>query len=104
MSALVKLLAAVTVDKNGNVSGGSGFVDANRSVGEIIGRGVNVFAFFIGAISIIMILVGALRYVLSGGNPQATKEAKDTILYAVIGLVIAVLSLAIARYISGAFA
>lgn len=97
--------AAVTVDPTtGHVSGGSGFVNPdNNSIGSVISKGVNVFSFVIGAISMIMILVGALRYVLSGGNPQATKEAKDTILYAVIGLVIVILSQAILRFVTGQF-
>lgn len=100
MQNLITFLA-VTVTNNGTVTGGNGFVSPNTAPGTIISRGVNVFAFFIGAVSVIMILVGALRYVLSAGNPQATKEAKDTILYAIVGLIIAILSLAIARFVTG---
>ena len=99
---LLALLSAVTIDGNGNVTGGSGFASPTTSLGSVITKGVNVFAFIIGAISIIMVLVGALRYVISGGNPQSTKEAKDTILYAVIGLVIVILSLAIVTFVTGA--
>lgn len=53
----------------------------------------------IGAVSVLMIIVGALRYVLSSGNPQATAGAKDTILYAVIGLVVAILAFAIVNFV-----
>ncbi|HSX14958.1 MAG TPA: hypothetical protein VLE72_03590 [Candidatus Saccharimonadales bacterium] len=95
-------MLAVTIDNNGNVTGGSGFANPNTSIGTIIQKGVNVFAFVIGAISVIMVLVGALRYVLSAGNPQATNDAKNTILYAVIGVVIAFAALAIVRFVTGA--
>lgn len=99
----LKLAAAsVTVNPDGTVSAnGSGF--ASGTLAGAIAKGVNVFAFIIGAISIIMILVGALRYTVSAGNPQSTKEAKDTILYAVIGIVIVILSLSITRFITGSF-
>ncbi len=99
-----RFLLAVTVDSNGTVSGGGGFVDPNKTtLGGVLGKGVNAFVFIIGAISIIMVLVGALRYVLSAGNPQATKEAKDTILNAVIGIVLVIVSLAIIRFVTGQF-
>jgi hypothetical protein len=100
---LIKLAAAsVTVNPDGSVKANPGSGFATGTLGGAIAKGVNVFAFIIGAVSVIMILVGAFRYVVSAGNPQATKEAKDTILYAVIGVVIAIASLAIARYVTGA--
>ncbi len=103
MNRLLLLLADVTVDSSGHVTGGGGFADPTTPLGSIVQKGVNVFSFVIGIISIIMVLIGALRYVLSAGNPQSTKEAKDTILYAVIGLVLAIASLAIIRFVTGVF-
>lgn len=103
MSIMHFLLAAVTVDNNGNVSGGSGLVSAGTPLKTVIGQGVNALSYIIGAVSVIMILVGALRYVLSGGNPQSTKEAKDTILYAVVGLIIALSAYAIVNYVLHVF-
>lgn len=102
------IMAAVQVNcltpDNCTVAGGNGFVAPTpKSLGTAITTGVNTFAFIIGAISIIMVLVGAIRYTLSAGNPQATKEAKDTILYAVVGIVITILSLAIVNFVVGKF-
>ena len=102
------MLAAVSVNcptaDNCSVAGGSGFVaPTGNALGTAIKTGVNTFAFVIGAVSIIMVLVGAIRYTLSAGNPQATKEAKDTILYAVVGIVITILSLAIVNFVRGKF-
>ncbi len=59
----------------------------------------NTLILIIGAVSVLMIIIGGLRYVLSAGSPQATAGAKDTILYAVIGVVVAILSFAIVNFV-----
>lgn len=62
---------------------------------------VNILIFIIGAISVIMIIVGGLRYVLSGGDQNSVKAGKDTILYAVIGLIVALMAYAIVNFVIG---
>jgi hypothetical protein len=49
---------------------------------------VSFFFIIAGIISIIMVIIGGYWYTLSAGDPQKVKKAKDTILYAIIGLVI----------------
>jgi hypothetical protein len=63
---------------------------------------VNTMLFILGAIAVIMIVIGGIRYTLSGGDASNTKAAKDTILYAVIGLVVAVMAYAIVNFVIGA--
>ena len=56
----------------------------------------------VGALSlvaVIFIVVGGVNYMTSQGDPGKTKKAKDTILYAVIGLIIAVLAFAIVNFV-----
>jgi hypothetical protein len=48
-----------------------------------------------GGVSTIFVAIGGLKYVLSGGNPQETAKAKETVLYALIGLIISALALVI---------
>ena len=55
----------------------------------------------IGAVSVLVIVVGGLMYVLSTGDPNNTKRAKDAILYAVIGLVVAIFAQAIVSFVIG---
>jgi hypothetical protein len=55
----------------------------------------------IGVISVLMIAIAGLNYVISNGEPQKTAKAKDTILYAVIGLVISILAFAIVSFTLG---
>jgi len=63
----------------------------------------NVLLFVLGAISVIMIIIGGLRYVVSGGNSANVTAAKNTILYAIVGVIIAILSYAIINFVLGTF-
>lgn len=72
---------------------------SNTSVGDIIKNIVNILLFIIGAVSVIMIVIGGLKYVVSNGDSSAVKGAKDTILYAVIGLVVALLAYAVVNWV-----
>ena len=59
----------------------------------------NALLFVVGALSVVMIIVGGLRYVISGGNSTSVTTAKNTILYAVLGLVIAFLAYAAINFV-----
>lgn len=52
-----------------------------------------------GALSIMLVTYGALKYSLSQGDPQATAKAKDTIMYAVIGAVLCVFAFGIVSFV-----
>ncbi len=63
----------------------------------------NVLLFLIGAVSVIMLIVGGFRYVLSGGDSTQVTSAKNTILYAVIGIIVALLAYAIVNFVVSSF-
>lgn len=63
----------------------------------------NILLFLIGVISVIMLIFGGLRYVISGGNSSAVTAAKNTILYAIVGLIVAILAYAIVNFVINAF-
>ena len=63
----------------------------------------NVLLFIIGAISVIMLIIGGIRYTTSNGDQQAVQNAKNTILYAVVGLVIALLAFAAINFVISSF-
>ena len=73
------------------------------SVSDIIGTVVNVLLFLLGAVCVIMIIFGGFRYVTSKGDQSAVKAAKDTILYAVVGLIVAIAAYAIASFVVSYF-
>jgi len=64
-------------------------------------RIINILLVVIGMISVIMIVVGGIRYTVSAGDPKAVTDAKNTILYAVVGLVVAALAGAIVNFVLG---
>jgi len=64
---------------------------------------INVFSWIVGIISVIMIIYGGFRYITSGGNDSSVSGAKNTILYAIIGLVIVALAQVIVRFVINKF-
>lgn len=60
---------------------------------------VNILLFVIGALSVIMLIIGGIRYTVSGGNQSAVTAAKNTIMYAIVGIIIAVLAYAIVNFV-----
>lgn len=70
-----------------------------RSAGDIAKDVVNIMFFIIGVMAVIMIIWGGIRYVLSAGNSAALTSAKNTIVYSIIGLVIAILAYAIVNFV-----
>lgn len=69
--------------------------------GSIIYRITQFVIFATGALSVVMLVVGGFRYTTSGGDANATKGAKDTIMYAVIGLIIAIVAQVIVAIVLG---
>jgi hypothetical protein len=60
---------------------------------------VSVLFYLAGALAVIFILVGALQYVTSAGDPKRTASAKNTILYALVGLALVIFAGSIVRYL-----
>src|SRR5688572_40099 len=69
--------------------------------GGLFNRIVNTIIFLVGAIAVVMLIVGGIRYVVSAGSDEAVKGAKNTILYAIIGIVVALLAYAAVNFIIG---
>jgi type IV secretion system pilin len=69
------------------------------TLGDRITQIIDVLLFLIGAVAVIMVILGGIRYVLSNGDSTQITGAKNTILYAVIGLVVALLAYAIVHFV-----
>ncbi len=63
----------------------------------------SVLLFIVGAIAVIMIVIGGLRYVISGGDATQVQSAKNTILYALVGIIVAILAYAAVNFVVGSF-
>ena len=55
--------------------------------------------FLVGAVAVIFLIIGGLRYVISNGDSKAVEAAKNTILYAIIGIVVAIISFALVSFV-----
>lgn len=75
--------------------------DTATSLNNLIAKIVNLLSSALGVVAIIMIIVAGFRYVTSGGNEEAVKSAKRTILYAIIGLVVAFFARLIVHFVLG---
>ena len=73
------------------------------SINDIIQPVVKTLLYVVGISSVIVIIIAGFLYVTSAGDPAKTKAAKDAILYAVIGLVVSMMSFAIASFIFNKF-
>ena len=59
----------------------------------------NVVLYIVGVIAVIMLIIGGIKYVISGGDAKKVTDAKNTVLYAIIGLIIAFLAYAIVNFV-----
>jgi len=60
---------------------------------------INVFSIIVGFIAVVMIIYGGVKYITSGGDSNNISGAKNTIVYAIIGLVIVALAQVIVHFV-----
>ncbi len=82
------------------VDGGGG---SNQNLPDIITTIINVMLFIAAALAVIMIIYGGIRYITAHGDEKQVKVAKDTIVYSVTGLIIAILAYALVTFIFDRF-
>ena len=78
-----------------SISGDSNQNDLMGTINTII----NVIIGVIGFVAVVVIILGGVQYTTSAGDPGKVKKAKDTILYGIIGLVVALLAYAIVNFV-----
>ncbi|HRJ06793.1 MAG TPA: hypothetical protein PK096_01450 [Candidatus Saccharibacteria bacterium] len=107
--SLSVLVAPVAFGFDGTAQGGADAARGTDQTANLFGQSgifrtiTNVLLFVLGAISVIMIIIGGLRYVISGGNSTAVTAAKNTILYAIVGVIVALLAYAIINFVLDSF-
>lgn len=100
------IVHAATTDemkKGYDAAGGRNQTDNTASLATVIQNIVNVMLYILGAIAVVMIILGGLRYTMSNGDQSAISGAKNTILYAVIGLIVAIMAYAIVNFVIDSF-
>ncbi len=98
----------VSAQIDGGIKGGAGSAQGTDQPSELFGDGgifktiTNTFLYVIGAVSVLMLIYGGIRYTISGGDEKAVTAAKNTILYAIVGIIVALLAFAIVNFVLGA--
>lgn len=73
--------------------------DKEIKVGEVVQNIINVVIAVLGIVAVLFVIIGAVGYTTSQGDPSKTKKAKDTILYAILGVILAVLAYTIVNFV-----
>lgn len=71
----------------------------NNPVTDTIAKVVTFISIIAGSVAVIVIIIAGIRFVISSGDSAKVASARNTILYAVVGLVVVVLSNAIIMFV-----
>ena len=93
---MFQLIAGIQTGINSAGTGG-GLTTGTWTVDSVLQLALNILTIIVGGLAVAFIVIGGIKYVTSGGDEKKVAGAKNTLLYAVIGLVIAIA----ARFIIG---
>ena len=93
------LASATSVQEGVNAARADGMPTELIGDNGVFSRITNTVLLIVGLISVIMLVYGGLRYILSGGDSKKVTDAKNTVLYAIIGLIISMLAYAIVHFV-----
>jgi hypothetical protein len=114
---LVPVLASAACDANSTIQSGIGSgIDGTTgsasgtacsavsdngtgSLTAVAKKAVNIFSIIVGIVAVIFIIYGGFRYITSGGDSGSVGNAKNTLIYALVGLVIVALAQLIVHYV-----
>jgi cytochrome bd-type quinol oxidase subunit 2 len=98
-------VSAINVFTGCKANAGSAVCKASGtdSASSLVKNIINTLLVVLGMIAVVMIVIGGIRYTTSNGEASQIKSAKDTILYSVVGLVVAIMSFGIVNFVIGKF-
>lgn len=107
IAPLAVTATAGAADIQGNLCGGANLSTSSStnckedtgSFNTVLATIINIFSLVVGIVAVIMVIIGGFNYITSGGNEGKVSTAKNTILYAVIGLVIVAFAQALVRFV-----
>lgn len=79
--------------------GNSGGTENTTELPDLFKNIINTALYVVGAVSVLMLIYGGIRYTISGGNTQDVTAAKNTVLYAIVGIVVSLLAYAIVNFV-----
>jgi Na+-driven multidrug efflux pump len=75
----------------------------NGTADQVLASGLNLAYLIAGIIAVIVIIIAGFMIVTNGGEPETVKKARNSILYAVIGLVVIMIAFTVTWFVVGRF-
>lgn len=91
--------AAEQIQKGVDKAAGQDDKAKTRDLGDTVRALINIISVIVGAIAVFMLIYGGFRYITSAGNDAGIQAAKNTIIYAIIGLVVVALAQIIVKFV-----
>ena len=93
--------ATGTSSSNANAVDCSSSAVSGNTIGKAAKTLVNVFSIIVGVVAVVMVIYGGFRYITSGGDSGRVGNAKNSLIYAIVGLVIVALAQVIVHFVLG---
>ncbi len=111
ISAMLPVIAAIPV--NAQVSneakqaacegigatGGNCDNSSGASVSLLVGNVINILSWIVGIVAVFMLIIGGMKFILSSGDANGIQSARNTIIYALVGVVVAALAQVMVRFV-----
>ena len=78
---------------------GAQFCSSEGKVNDLVTNIVNIFSIVVGIVAVIMIIVGGFKFITSGGDSAKVTSSRNTIIYAIVGLIIVALAQTIVKFV-----
>lgn len=98
-SSVTQLCGGANLNVSVAGSAATNCVDTSPAINHIVTFILNLFSIIVGIAAVIMIVVGGFKYTISGGDSTRVSGAKDTILFAIVGLVVVALAQIIVHFV-----
>lgn len=105
-SSLIAVPALASADFKSDACNGLTAVDSGgcsatstNTLSNLLSTVIQVLSIVVGVVAVIMIIVGGLRFITSGGDSSNTASARNTVIYALVGLVVAVLAQVLVHFV-----
>jgi len=71
----------------------------STDLNSLLKKIINVVSVLVGAVAVVMIVIGGFRYVTSAGSDSGTAAARKTIIYAIVGLIVSAMAQIIVHFV-----
>ena len=100
--ALTTSASAITLQEGAQAAQCDGCPSELFGESGVFHQVTNTILYIVGIVAVIMLIIGGIKYLVSGGDSKKVTDAKNTVLYAIIGIVICFFAYAIVNFVVSA--